>query len=341
MSVFTVFNIGTGHTRNEPNNILVRLFARCGAADAEHVGGANQLKLINDGIGAEYDEDTGKVSKNYFAQATGWGLKDKTSDTVDLIERARPTTVNLVGHSRGAIISNRIAAKLSESMPGTRCNLFLIDPVKRSFLGTDFYNAKTHDNTGLFRQILMENESSWLFEPQKIAHSGASTNSVRMPGGHGTATQTGQPIGMVAYMLAVNFLRTCGSEMIDGPFTQSQLADAYAAITMANPARRHNGTLGRQVRDLDSGKFGFRNLTNRSLASSFGVSNEFSHHKYFINNDHARHFSSQWPNAYLALTGKAALSHSAQLQLRAEVRRMRSQASRAYQALPKAFQQMA
>lgn len=341
MSVFTVLNIGTGHTRNEPNNILVRLFARCSGADAEHVGGATQLKLINDGIGADYDEDTGKVSKNYFAQATGWGLKDKTSDTVDIIKRARPQTVNIVGHSRGAIISNRIAAKLSESLPGTRCNLFLIDPVKRSFLGTDFYNAQTHDNVGLFRQILMENESSWLFEPQKVSHSAASVNSVRMPGGHGTATQTGQPIGVVAYMLAVNFLRTCGSAMIDGPFTQVQLADAYAAITMANPARRKNGTLGRQVRDLDAGKSAFRNLTNRSLASSFGVTNDYSHHKYFINNDHARHFSAAWPNAYLALAGKGALGHHAALQLQSEVRRMRGQASRAFQALPKNLQQLA
>lgn len=341
MSVFTVLNIGTGHTRNEPNNILVRLFTRCAGMDAEHVGGADQQKLINDGIGAEYDEDTGEVSKNYFAQATGWGLKDKTSDTVEIIEKARPTTVNLVGHSRGAIIANRIAAKLSERMPATRCNLFLIDPVKRSLLGTSFYNAETHANVGLFRQILMENESSIMFEPQKISHSSAATSSIRMPGGHGTATQVGQPIGMVAYMLAVNFLRACGSHMLDGPFTEAQLADGYAAITLANPARRKGGSVGRTIRDLDAGTLGFRGLSNRSLAAKFGATNEFSHDKYFINDDHARHFMSQWPNAYLALTGKAALSFAAQLQLKAELQRMRGQASRAYQALPPAFQQMA
>lgn len=340
MSVFTVLNIGTGHTRNEPDNILVRLFTRCAGADAERVGGASQLKLINDGIGADYDAATGEVSKNYFAQATGWGLKDKSRDTVAVIARNRPQTVNLVGHSRGAIIATRIAAQLADRLPGTRCNLFLIDPVKRSLFGSDHDNAQTHENVGLFRQVLMENESSIMFEPQTITHSAASTNTVRMPGTHGTATQTGQPIGVVAYMLAVNFLRTCGSEMLDGPFTQAQIADAYASITLANPARRSGGRVGRSIRDMSSGAFGFKGLTNRGLAAKFGATNPFSHHAYFINPDHARHFASQWPNAFLALTGKAALSFSAQLQLKAELQRMRGQASRAWQALPPAFHEM-
>ncbi|MCA9544264.1 MAG: hypothetical protein KC613_07725 [Myxococcales bacterium] len=344
MSVFTVYNIGTGHASNEQANLLVRLFNRTVGIDArqDRPGRAAQYRYINDGIGKSYDARTGRVSTNMFAQATGWGLKDKTEETVDVIRRINPRVVNLVGHSRGAIIAVRTAAKLSKRAPDITCNLFLVDPVKRSFLGKDEDNAATHGNVRLFRQILMESESSWLFEPQKMSHSSAATNSVRLPGSHGSATQTGQPIGVVAYMLAVNFLRLCGTALSDTPFSPVQMADAYAQITLMNPVHRRNGVVGREVANWDGQREKkFRGATDRRLDSRFGAENPYLHHAYFVNNDHARAFMQSFPNTFLALTGKVRVDRLMGRALQRELQQMRAQAARAFQTLPTAYREFA
>ncbi len=342
MAVFTVFNIGTGHSRDESNTLMVRLYNAVQATDAHRVGGPNagNLKMINDGIGKSYDEGTGKVSSNLLAQAVGWGLKDKTRDTVDEIIDAGPDKVNLCGHSRGAIISVRIAAKLFEKAPQIRCNLFPVDPVKRTFLGTDAYNAQTHGNVDMYRQILMEGEQHFIFNVQRITHHAGGSASVRMPGDHGSATQSGQPVGMVAYMLCTNWLRMAGSPMGDGPFTEPQLCDAYARITAANPARRVKNRTVRTFRDLDRGK---RITVGQGRSKTFGrmgVTNEFEDHHYFVNENHAHLFAARWPNLFGVLTGKIPFDMRMQHQLRSESQRLRAAAPRSFNALPDAYKEL-
>ena len=337
MSVFTVFAIGTGHSRAEQNTLMVRLYDTCRGTDAVHLGSpTSQMKYILDGVGKSYDADTGKVSTNYFAQATGWGLSDKTDEVLDHIKRLRPAVVNLTGHSRGAIICTRIASKLSRALPATKCNLFLVDPVERTPIGHSRNNAQTHGNVALFRQVIMENEGSVMFEPRKIQHETASVNTVHLPGSHGTGTQTGQPIGMVAYMLAVNFLGMCGSDVSGRPFTATQLCDAYSRVTLANPVRQRKGGFGRMFQDLDAGKRFFGFSGKRDL-KGFGRANEWRDDTYFINNDHARHFMSTWPDLFLVLTGKLTPDPTMQASLISQVRNLRDRAPRGYQSLPKAF----
>lgn len=351
MSVFTVFAIGTGHSRHESNTLMVRLDQSCKGVGAQHLGSAvPQMKYILDGIGKSYDADSGKVSSNIFAQATGWGLKDKAEEVIEHIQRLQPTVVNLTGHSRGAIICTRIAALLSVRMPGTRCNLFLVDPVKRSLIGSDTFNTETHHNVRLFRQIIMENESSFLFEPTKIDHGGsAARNTIHMPGRHGTATQTGQPIGVVAQMLAVNFLTLCGSDMGQAPYTAAELSDAYGRVNLSNPVKKKKsswfgfggGGSGRSFQDLDAGKRVFGFSGGRSLGSSFGAKNAFRDDEYFINNDHARHFQSVWPDLYMVLTGQVVPSGRLLERVLVQARSVRQRAPRAYQSLPEAFREAA
>lgn len=342
MSVFTAFAIGTGHSRAEPNTLMVRLYNGCGGTDAVHLGSpVDQMKYIIDGIGKRYDPETGEVSTNLLAQATGWGLADKTDEVVAHIRRLRPEVVNLTGHSRGAIICTRIAAKLARQMPSTRCNLFLVDPVERTLIGTAEYNATTHRNVSLFRQLIMENEGSWLFGPRAMTHTAAATNTIHMPGRHGTATQTGQPVGMVTHMLAVNFLALCGSDMRERPFTTSQLCDTYSRIGLANPVKKHGSKLGRLFQDLDAGKrvFGWSGV--RKLGKAFGAANAWRDDAYFINNDHARHFQSTWPDVFLALTGKLRPTLKQEARLVEQVRSIRARAPRAYRTLPTAFRDLA
>lgn len=338
MSVFTVFAIGTGHSRAERDTLMVRLYNDCQGTGAEHLGSpVSQAKLVLDGIGKDYDPTTGEVSSNMFAQMTGWGLKDRSADAVEHIMRLRPDVVNLTGHSRGAIICVRIAAKLAEKLPGTRCNLFLVDPVKRSLIGTDHDNAETHSNTGLFRQMIMENESSWAFKPQAIRHSHAAGNTVHMPGTHGTGTQTGQPVGMVTFMLVANFLRLCGSAMRSAPFGPAALCDGYSRITLANPVKRRAAGVGRVFADLDSGGRGFKVGGHRGTGGVFGPGNAFKDDSYFINGDHAKHFTQAFPMVFGVMTGAVRPDPSIQMRLAGELQTMRSQAPRAFQTLPAAF----
>lgn len=338
MSVCTVFAIGTGHSRAERDTLMVRLYDDCQGTGAEHLGSpVDQAKLVLDGIGKDYDPITGKVSSSLFAQATGWGLKDKSADAVEHIMRLRPDVVNLTGHSRGAIICVRIAAKLAEKLPGTRCNLFLVDPVKRSLIGSDHYNTETHGNTGLVRQIIMENESSWAFSPTSIRHSHASGNTVHMPGTHGTGTQTAQPVGMVTFMLVANFLRLCGSAMRSAPFSPADLCDTYSRITLANPLKRRKGGTGRVFTDFDSGSRGFKFGGHRGTGGTFGPGNAYKDDSYFINGDHAKHFTQAFPSVFGALTGAVQPNPSTQMRLAGELRMMRTRAPRAFETLPDAF----
>lgn len=335
MSVFTVFAIGTGHSRAEQNTLMVRLYNACDAVDAANTGSPMpQIKYILDGIGASYDATTGKVEKNLFAQAIGLGMSDKAEEVIEHIRRVRPRVVNLTGHSRGAIICVKIAADLAEQMPDIKCNLFLVDPVRSSVLVSPEESAKTYGNVKLFRQIVMENETKFIFDPTRISHGGAATNTVHMPGTHGTATQTGQPVGMVAYMLAVNFLAFNGSAMRDRHYTPQQLCDAYSRINQANPVKRGGGGKGRAFQDMDSGGGWSFSLSGMRDLMGFGRKNEWQNHDYFINNDHAKQFMTIWPELFLALTGKASVSTSAMPRLKDDVRKARIQAPRAFSTLP-------
>lgn len=87
-----IFNIGSGHTRGEPNNTIAKL-----GKEAETGDDVNQKTYINEG------PPTRSVAANL-------SLHNKLEETLSWIDRNKGITrINLAGHSRGSFLSLMIA----------------------------------------------------------------------------------------------------------------------------------------------------------------------------------------------------------------------------------------
>ncbi len=166
MSTAAVFCIRTGHDHFEDANVLVKLWRACSFADLGVAG-----NHTGDGIpgrsGDRIADPTGATPGNggwkwinEGQNSIGGGMKSQTAANVKHIMALRPDHVVLVGHSRGAILCLRIAAKLQAQL-GTyspQCFLFLYDPVKRLRQGTDKYNRTVHANVRKRLIVAIEDE---------------------------------------------------------------------------------------------------------------------------------------------------------------------------------------
>ena len=143
-----IFNIGTYHHYTEPQNLLVKLWKEdCSFGDLgviENQSGKHHGQAALDVYrkkGLTRSGNTGYMWINDGANETGTGILPQTDINVKLLldihERETLESVTIVGHSRGAVLALRIAAKLFEVQPDVPCHLLLYDPVKRMAEGTD------------------------------------------------------------------------------------------------------------------------------------------------------------------------------------------------------------
>lgn len=224
--VFSVFNIGTGHTQKEPNNTIAALGHAC-----------TDDKVINDG-------PTGVMGN-----AQGWGMNDATRRTVDAIKsvRPRPAQVNMTGHSRGAILCHMIAHALYED-PATRtikiC-MMVLDPVHQSKLTHKGAEA-LDDNPSLlsYHAIIMENEDKKIFGnvafPFKFVKASADVQTrmhfINMPGRHGSGSQNlTSPVGKAVFHLIQNYMRARRSTFNTPVPTPLDMCELFAEIHLLNP----------------------------------------------------------------------------------------------------------
>ncbi|ATB31350.1 hypothetical protein [Melittangium boletus] len=181
---FYCFNIGTGHNRNEPTNLLVRLHVRCDAIDVSSIArrgriegadlhrhlprGDGDFKYINDGVGSKpIWKKGGGHPVGDEKGAGGWfgeGLSQKARDTVQVIKELQPERIFLAGHSRGAILCIEIADLLHQDprFKEREVFMFLLDPCKFSIQTSFGGEARTwfgdtlYDNTRAARIVAAE-----------------------------------------------------------------------------------------------------------------------------------------------------------------------------------------
>jgi hypothetical protein len=357
MSNFYCFNIGTGHNRNEKSNLLVKLFNDCPANPyLPGSEGGLDFKYINDGVGS-VDPRTGQKGKNNSDKKgnyLGHGLKEKTDATVDVIRTLNdpPSTSNrtlnkpgypidkvfLVGHSRGAVLSLRIAAKLYD-LYGDKVQvfLFLLDPVKFSNIGTDYENREIHPNVAAIQIIAMEDLHNsclyyggkdnqgfklltimWTLDgAKKLVGTDGRKNLndvwIRMPGSHGTGSQVdGSPIGQLTYELARRFITRCGGEVGDTPSTDDQLCELYFQIIEQNPVQHvpvskrqklfGKTSLARTINDNPDGQKDHTKVIATDSRAKWldkkGIENPYRGHDFFVNNHHADLAQGLYPAVY-------------------------------------------
>jgi hypothetical protein len=186
MPTFTVFNIGTGHNQTELFNLLVQLHGLTAANGIDH------QKRINDGPAGDKRLDEVVIPAFHMDN-----IKRDMTDAIiawatRLGHQFDTSSVNLVGHSRGAIICVLIAGALFRLLRTLRCNLFLVDPVNMSEI-VDADARTLYENVQECRRITMEDDLSPKTYPLQDVHyvTGVDRRVLhyRLPGTHGTATQ--------------------------------------------------------------------------------------------------------------------------------------------------------
>ena len=224
MKTFSIFCIGTGHDSKEEFNILTVLHRLTEAVDVDNNGGthvqkvsqpnAEHHKILYDGPPDLPDILAFKAAATRMIQVRDNAIKLIQSVNLPSGRSGREAkiTVNLVGHSRGAVNCLMIASELDKQF-GSRdchCNLFLIDPVKVTDTLSVLPKGRVpetdtrfiFDNVKKVVQIVMEDDVKFLnvvgiFKLYKIeeervrpAPDGSQRiTNIRLPGTHGTATQ--------------------------------------------------------------------------------------------------------------------------------------------------------
>lgn len=285
MSTLSIMCLGTSHSRDEPWSLMTALFDLVAATeitedqlrDPNHSLGPGDHKIIFDGPAV-------------FGTSNAT-LHENSELACQLIHASQPDTVCLLGHSRGAVLCAMIAAKCYHppyNMTAKRFQLFLVDIVAHTHalgglptVGRDL-GLTVYRNTRSLVRVVMEDEYEWdeVFPledvrvsermgggtgPSRFDHDREQTITedaefIRLPGGHGSATQVNPikrvdellppgsilterpgsiwPIGEVCLTTALLRLKQWGVGLIDESFaTEAGLFNAYANVLRRHPRR--------------------------------------------------------------------------------------------------------
>jgi len=309
MSTMSIFNIGTGHTKSEKTQTMTVLHDDC--TDTS-------LRYINDG-------PHGGMG---FNAAVGWGMNTIADATFEwIVQRAGLAgvdTINLTGHSRGAILCHMLAHRILTSL-STRdinVNMIVIDPVHQSKIDHEGAESLVNSSRLLsYRAIIMENVNSGLY-PFKFVDGWDGNNLqnrvyyIRMPGTHGSGTQAANnPVGKVVKEVIRNFLEKRGTHFGSSKKSALEMCELFAEIHAENPL---NSSGERKIFDYakegKNPKVSFQSTAGRQIAVQSAMSRNRRQPRrlrpnvgtvrqgdpYFFNELHANFFRKAFPNLFAA-----------------------------------------
>lgn len=151
-NVLTIYNHGTCSSSQDTDYAKVRPAACLEIVDRFSQSDLSVDKIINEGPGSRgaphlvsqtitQDAMTRSVPKNSFktgitsasAVVTGKGVQNNVEMTFNEIKRIKPSKINMLGWSRGAVTSVRIAYQLYKygdiEIKNIPINIFSVDPV--------------------------------------------------------------------------------------------------------------------------------------------------------------------------------------------------------------------
>ena len=321
MSIFTVFNIGTGHTQGENNNIMKALYDCC--TDPK------DRKFINDGP-TGLNAGAGTLMKQKL-EAT-WAAFEKAYNGPGGVKR-----VNLTGHSRGAILCHMIADEILAKVPYVEVNMFLIDPVNMSFSRHDgVKHLSSNPMLKAYHAMIMENVNSIIYPVTLVTADDDETRKkiyyIPMPGTHGSATQVlTNPIAKVAFELIANFLSKRGTSLNHSKKNPAWMCELFAQIHAQNPLNAAGKRLifddkGDATRHV-AGKASYQPIDRRQEAlneirqrnAKFAgekVKHQHLHDiPYFFNQKHAKFFLNAYPEIWACIAQGRSWSRTCDLEI--------------------------
>jgi hypothetical protein len=313
--VFTIYNCGTSHNRQNLDETVANLASRTEGAE-------NRDWMINDGPGSFSKHVNGSASayeRGLAAKAhtpgsrnPATGMKEKFSlgiakgivtgegwehnvehtmavlnATVDL-----PRVINMAGWSRGAITCFMIAHALYENQRtrSIEVNIFAFEPVPGPGNFDDPNKITLPPNVRNYAAIVEQDERRKIFRPALVTPEeaqGVKAKFYYLPGIHSTPVfRTKNEVGLIAAFLAHKFLQKHGTR-ISGAIQLSprDLCELYAKVR------------------LDMGKY---RSNHGGFLQALGVQarktvNNMQDTEYFVNDHHVHQFRKTFPQIWSAL----------------------------------------
>jgi hypothetical protein len=313
--VFSVYNCGTSHNRQNLDETVADLARRSAGAE-------NRDWMLNDGPGSyphNADKSARALDQSLAAQAktpgtrdpitglkeasafavirgavSGYGWEHNVDHTMAVLNATRdlPHTINVAGWSRGAITCFMIAHALYENPRTTTIavNIFALDPVPGPGNFDDQEKVTLPANVRNYAAIMQQDERRKIFKPVQIDEDippGIKNRFYYMPGGHSTGVfRSRNEIGLIATFLVHRFLQKHGTRL-NNPIQLAtrDLCELYAKVRLDTAQYERSGggallLLGKQRRTLP---------------------NRFQDTGYFINDHHANQFRKMFPLVWSAL----------------------------------------
>jgi hypothetical protein len=347
MSVFTIYCHGSGGHRDKPDKEIVSFMGR------RAVGEEYRDYLILDGVGGK---PSGKNNPNPMAGTFNWASRGKEAKGKTPLElgggrtkgataanisghgvedNARhalvvlgdlptlPTTVNMVGWSRGAVTTLVIANMLWDIFSQVRVNIFAFDPVAGQDAGrgeseSALSRRKIPPSVTNYVGLLATGENRKTFSPQDLSRviiqNPPSSNVLFLPfpGKHSTAPQNNDPKAMdvtnIAWDAGAPLLPADGHRAGRVPHAAVQRRDAGVLLPDPEPGDVYGGIKQKGLKQRLIGKgFGARDMTQH-------LEQYTKHSDYFVNEHHRTLFKRALPRMYEWLftqrAGRAGLEHT-------------------------------
>jgi hypothetical protein len=303
--VATLFFMGTGHEvgkqfpnekTGESHHHLFTLMQRQLADDPQIKGGPGSA-----------DEPGGHGKIRGVGFGTGW--QDNVSESIAWLEQRqqrRPPlrSVNLVGHSRGAVTCILLAHAMAEKagLRPLQVNIFAIDPVPGGY--TDFFtfsNASPFQlpsNVREYTSILMENAGDPFFaclsEGRNLRAMGdTNVTQYPLPGKHGDATKSDfavYPAARISAHLLASFLTdnssTAEIAILDWIREDRELVEDYATLALHRITKKQSKKAATSW-EVSRWVFPPLWLNDRSRL----VKNDYRSHPFYVNAHHAGLFN--------------------------------------------------
>jgi hypothetical protein len=260
-----------------------------------------------------YGRETMPIGGAAGANAIGYGVEDNARHAIVAIANLPelPTTINLIGWSRGAVTALVIANMLYD--PSTteglfrqiEVNIFAIDPVAGSDAGIKGGAESRRlipPNVKAYLGLLNTNENRSTFAPQDlnrvIVVDSAISNVVFLPfpGKHDSCAQKSDlralEVSEISWSLAARFLEYFGTRLSVKPtnFSNRDMLARYSAITVNG--ERYDKVKQKGVKQRLIG-MGF---SSRDVKSDLQSYTKFS--DYFVNEHHRLLFNRLLPQTY-------------------------------------------
>lgn len=160
--------------------------------EIESEAGHPHYKYIVDGIGTDFFSLLGQIDPDFGVR--GWNVcENEAVMAVDLIAEAHPDDniiLNLIGWSRGGILTMKTARRLANDVRISKINMLAYDPVPGGFdpIGKFGDDLKLPANVNQYVGIYALDERTYVFEPVIPAKDADSTKMwlVAVPGSHET-----------------------------------------------------------------------------------------------------------------------------------------------------------